>query len=119
LNTKKGIVKRIADQTDLSQAQAREIVQMTLDSIIDALAREGRIELRNFGVFEVKKRPARHGRNFKTGDRMDVPEKLVVNFKAGKEMEAQVQRLDAKPMSELIREGIAREKAGKNADKPV
>jgi integration host factor subunit beta len=60
------------------------------DAIIDALASDGRIELRNFGVFEVKRRAPRKARNPKTGDRVSVPEKLVVTFKPGKEMEQRV-----------------------------
>ena len=57
---------------------------------------EGRIELRNFGVFEVKKRAARKARNPRTGQRVDVPEKYVVTFKPGKEMEEKVRQLEAR-----------------------
>ena len=55
---------------------------------------DGRIELRNFGVFEVKKRAARNARNPRTGDKVLVPEKYVVTFKPGKEMEARVGAMD-------------------------
>ena len=88
--TKKEIVKTISEEIGLTQLKTREIVQKTFDAIIDALVKEGRIELRNFGVFEVKKRAARDARNPRTGDKVHVPEKHVVTFKPGKEMEARV-----------------------------
>ena len=59
--TKKDIVRRIADELDRPQIETVQIVQKTLDAIINVLAAEGRIELRNFGVFEVKKRKPRQG----------------------------------------------------------
>jgi DNA-binding protein HU-beta/integration host factor subunit beta len=58
------------------------------------LVRERRIELRNFGVFEVKPRAARKARNPRTGEQVDVPRKHVVTFKPGKYMEAKVRDLD-------------------------
>ena len=88
--TKKEIVRTISEELGLTQLKTKEIVQKTFDGIIDVLATEGRIELRNFGVFEVKKRSARKGRNPKTGDAVDVPAKYVVTFKAGREMEQRV-----------------------------
>ncbi len=91
--TKKEIVRTISDEIGLTQLKTKEIVQKTFDAIIDALATEGRIELRNFGVFEVKKRAARKARNPRTGDQVEVPEKFVVTFKPGKEMEARVTQL--------------------------
>jgi integration host factor subunit beta len=57
--TKKDIVKAISEQIGMTQLKTKEIVQKTFDAIIDTLVREERIELRNFGVFEVKKRAAR------------------------------------------------------------
>ena len=91
--TKKEIVRTISDEIGLTQLKTKEIVQKTFDAIIDALSTEGRIELRNFGVFEVKKRAARKARNPRTGDQVEVPEKYVVTFKPGKEMEARVTQL--------------------------
>lgn len=92
--TKKEIVKTISDKTGLTQLQIKEIVQLTFDGIIETLLDEGRVELRNFGVFQVKSRKARKARNPRTGLQVDVPEKFVVTFKPGKEMEAQVQGLE-------------------------
>lgn len=92
--TKKEIVKSISDKTGLTQLQIKEIVQLTFDGIIETLLDEKRVELRNFGVFQVKSRKARKARNPRTGRQVDVPEKFVVTFKPGKEMEARVQELE-------------------------
>ena len=88
--TKKDIVKTIAEESGLTQQHAKELVQRTLDAIVQMLADNGRIELRNFGVFECKERKARIGRNPKTGDPVDVPAKFVVTFKPGKAMEKRI-----------------------------
>ncbi len=92
--TKKEIVKTISDKTGLTQLQIKEIVQLTFDGIVETLLEEGRVELRNFGVFQVKSRKARRARNPRTGRQVDVPEKFVVTFKPGKEMEARVLELE-------------------------
>ncbi|SMP53795.1 DNA-binding protein HU-beta/integration host factor subunit beta [Neorhodopirellula lusitana] len=95
--TKKEIVRVISEELGLTQQQTKEVVQRTLDSIVESLVREGRIELRNFGVFEVKPRAARTARNPKTGQQVHVPEKFVVSFKPGKVMEQRVQDLSEQP----------------------
>ena len=92
--TKKETVKTTSDEIWLSQLKTKEIVQKTFDAIVETLVEEGRIELRNFGVFEVKKRAARKARNPRTGQRVDVPQKFVVTFKPGKEMEEKVRLLE-------------------------
>ena len=92
--TKKEIVKTISEEIGLTQLKTKEIVQKTFDAIVETLVTEGRIELRNFGVFEVKKRAARKARNPRTGDKVYVPEKFVVTFKPGKEMEERVRQLE-------------------------
>ena len=92
--TKKDIVRTIAEQIDLPQLRTKELVQRTFDALIEALVREGRIELRNFGVFQIKKREARMARNPRTGEKVPVQAKSVVTFKPGKEMEARVRELD-------------------------
>ncbi|MGI9472652.1 MAG: HU family DNA-binding protein [Rubripirellula sp.] len=92
--TKKDIVRTISEEVGLTQQQTKEIVQKTFDAIIESLVRERRIELRNFGVFEVKPRAARKARNPRTGEQVDVPQKHVVTFKPGKYMEAKVRDLD-------------------------
>ena len=92
--TKKEIVKTISEEIGLTQLKTKEIVQKTFNAIVDTLVEERRIELRNFGVFEVKKRAARKARNPRTGDKVYVPEKFVVTFKPGKEMEERVRELE-------------------------
>ncbi len=84
--TKKEIVKTISENVDLTQLKTKEVVQKTFDAITDTLVKMGRIELRNFGVFEVKKREPRKARNPRTGAEVFVPAKNVVTFKPGKEM---------------------------------
>lgn len=92
--TKKEIVKAISEEMGLTQLTTKEIVQKTFDAIIETLVEERRIELRNFGVFEVKMRAARKARNPRTGGQVDVPAKFVVTFKPGKEMEEKVRILE-------------------------
>lgn len=98
--TKKDIVRTISEEVGLTQQQTKKIVQKTFDAIIECLVNERRIELRNFGVFEVKQRAARMARNPRTGKEVEVPQKYVVTFKPGKEMEARVEELDASENSE-------------------
>lgn len=95
--TKKEIVKQISDKLGLTQLKTKEIVQLTFDAIVETLLEDRRIELRNFGVFEVKQRKARKARNPRTGDKVDVPPKNVVTFKPGKEMEERVRQLPDLP----------------------
>ena len=102
--TKKEIVKTISEEIGLTQLKTKEIVQKTFDAIVETLVGEGRIELRNFGVFEVKKRAARKARNPRTGDRVDVPEKFVVTFKPGKEMEEKVRQLEEREHARKLQE---------------
>ena len=92
--TKKEIVKTISEEIGLTQLKTKEIVQKTFDAIVETLLSERRIELRNFGVFEVKRRKARKARNPRTGAKVDVEPKNVVTFKPGKEMEERVRKLD-------------------------
>ena len=116
--TKKEIVKTISDEIGLTQLKTKEIVQKTFDAIVETLVEEGRIELRNFGVFEVKKRAARKARNPRTGQRVDVPEKFVVTFKPGKEMEERVRQLEqqkAERQAVAAREQASAQQAGDSA----
>ena len=92
--TKKEIVKTISEEIGLTQLKTKEIVQKTFDAIVETLVEDKRIELRNFGVFEVKRRAARKARNPRTGEKVFVPEKFVVTFKPGKEMEERVHELE-------------------------
>ena len=88
--TKRNLVRRIADDLNRTEIDTRPIVQKTLDAIINVLAAEARLELRNFGVFEVKRRKPRQARNPITGEKVMVGERLTVTFKAGRVMEERV-----------------------------
>lgn len=89
--TKNDMVIEIAKKTNVEQQKVKQIVQLTLDSIVEILTSEKRIELRNFGVFEVRTRKARKARNPRTGAEVMVPSKQVVTFKAGKIMEERIE----------------------------
>lgn len=113
--TKKEIVKTICERANkqkppllkgnLTQLATKEIVQWTFDAIIKTLVKEGRIELRNFGVFEVKQRKPRKARNPRTGARVDVEAKNVVTFQPGKEMEEEVKKAKLPELKKKPRKG--------------
>ena len=98
--TKRDLVTRISNETGLVQQQVLDVVQKTLDYIAEALAKGDKVELRNFGVFEVKVRKARIGRNPNAPETdVPIPERSVVKFKPGKEMRAEVLKIGPKGTS--------------------
>ena len=84
--TRKEIVEFVSTDLGIDVGQAGLAVQGVLDIVLETLATEGRLELRNFGIFEVRRREARRARNPRTGERVDVPEKHVVTFTPGRVM---------------------------------
>jgi integration host factor subunit beta len=104
--TKKEIVKTISDEIGLTQLKTKEIVQKTFDAIVETLVEDHRIELRNFGVFEVKRRAARKARNPRTGEKVFVPAKFVVTFKPGKEMEEKVRVMEEQANEAALRDDV-------------
>jgi nucleoid DNA-binding protein len=116
--TKKEIVRTISEEIGLTQLKTKEIVQKTFDAIVEALVEEKRIELRNFGVFEVKRRAPRKARNPRTGDKVFVPEKFVVTFKPGKEMEQRVRELERQAAAAAAAQANAARQAA-TAGRPV
>jgi len=84
--TKKDLVDRIAEKMKTKQLMAKPIVQCFLDEIIAELAKNNRLEFRDFGVFEVKERAARTAQNAKTLKKIQVPAKRRVKFKIGRVM---------------------------------
>jgi integration host factor subunit beta len=102
--TKKDIAKKIALEAGVPQLRALEVVQRTFDEIIRTLVAEGRIELRKFGVFEVRRRASRRARNPRTGEQLVTPAKTVVTFKPGREMEQLVGGRDAEENPQAVRE---------------
>jgi nucleoid DNA-binding protein len=94
--TKRDLVIRISNETGLVQQQVLDVVQKTLDYISEGLAKGRKVELRNFGVFEVKIRRARIGRNPNSPETdVPIPERAVVKFKPGKDMREEVIKLTA------------------------
>jgi len=81
--TKKDIVLNVAQDSNLKQLDVKRVVQKTLEAIVASLAKGETVELRNFGIFKVKQRKGRTGRNPRTGEKVPVPPKRVVVFKPG------------------------------------
>jgi len=88
--TKKDIILKVSDETNLKQIDVKRVVQKTFDCIVEALIRGEKIELRNFGVFKIKQRKSRIGRNPRTGQIVPVPPRKVVVFKPGLEIKKKV-----------------------------
>ena len=84
--TKKDLVERIADKTKSSKRLVSTVVQSFLNEVINELGNGNRMEFRDFGVFDIKERPPRIGQNPKTLEKVQVPAKRSVKFKAGKTM---------------------------------
>jgi DNA-binding protein HU-beta/integration host factor subunit alpha len=92
--TKRDLVLRISEITKFKQQMVQQVIQMTLDNIAGALARGEKVELRNFGVFEIRARKARIGRNpQEPGKDVPIPTRAVVKFKPGKELRGEVRKL--------------------------
>ncbi|MFH1836985.1 MAG: HU family DNA-binding protein [Candidatus Omnitrophota bacterium] len=89
--TKKDIIMKISEDTGLKQVDVKEVVQRTFDAITDSLSDGKKVELRNFGIFKVKTRRGRRGRNPRTGEGVSIPDKKVVSFKAGMKMKVDVE----------------------------
>jgi integration host factor subunit beta len=90
--TKAALVEEVARVADLTKKHSEVIVETVFRSIIDALHRGEKIELRGFGSFRLRRREPRKGRNPKTGDRVEVPSKRVPYFKPGKELKELINR---------------------------
>ncbi|MDO8748365.1 MAG: HU family DNA-binding protein [Candidatus Omnitrophota bacterium] len=88
--TKKDIALKVADKTGIKQIIVKQVLQGIFDCIIESLIRDEKIELRNFGVFKIKTRRPRIGRNPRTGQTVPVPSRKVVIFKPGLEMKQKI-----------------------------
>ncbi|MFQ5654258.1 MAG: HU family DNA-binding protein [Planctomycetota bacterium] len=89
--TKRDLVQLIAEKTNVQQQKAKEVIQTFLDEIVGELAKGNRLEFRDFGVFEPKAKAPRLARNPRTGEKIHVPEKITVKFKAGRMMKERLQ----------------------------
>ncbi len=104
--TKQDLVYRISERTGQKRNVTKTLIQELLDEIIRELEGGNRLEFREFGVFELKERAARKARNPQTGESVYVPAKLVVHFKPGRKMKAQVRSFPS-PAAEKARAGSA------------
>jgi nucleoid DNA-binding protein len=110
--TKRDLVVRISNETGMVQQDVLNVIQRTLDHLTESLSHGQAVELRNFGVFDVKHRKARIGRNpHRPEHDVPIPSRAVVKFKPGKEMKAKVMKL-----SKTLADG-AKPSPGTNATK--
>lgn len=93
--TKRELVVDVAERLGYTQNEVSDVVQATLDCIVQLLSEGNRLEIRNFGVFEVKTRDARIGRNPRTGEEVPIPAKRVGTFKPGKALKEMAQNRSA------------------------
>ena len=100
--TKAELVEEVSRVSDLTKKHSEVIVDTVFESIIDALKRGEKIELRGFGSFRLRKREPRKGRNPKTGDKVDVPPKRVPYFKPGKELKDLINKDTGEPSRRAI-----------------
>jgi integration host factor subunit beta len=93
----KELTRALAAKAGLTQKQTQELLNQFLDGITERLVHQGRMRLGDFGVFSVKLRRARHGRNPRTGERIEIPGRVVVAFKPGTELRAKIGQLKGVP----------------------
>lgn len=83
--TKSEMAEKLAEKLNIKKQQAEQVINIFTNSIIEALAKGDKVEIRGFGSFRVRHRAAKEGRNPKTGEKVHVPEKRVPFFKTGKD----------------------------------
>lgn len=92
--TRRDLTVRISNETNIQQDRVHDIIQRTLNYVAESLVRGQTVEFRNFGVFEVRLRKSRVGRNPNRPEHdVRIPARAIVKFKAGKEMRARVRQL--------------------------
>jgi len=101
--TKAALVEEVARVAELTKKHSEVIVDAVFESIINALQRGEKIELRGFGSFRLRRREPRKGRNPKTGDRVDVPSKRVPYFKPGKELKELINTKEVEKLPDFER----------------
>lgn len=89
--TKRDLVMQVAHKLGVTQHEVSNTIQELLDTVSETLSEGNRLEIRNFGVFELKERDARIGRNPKTGVKVPIPAKRTATFKPGKALKKWVQ----------------------------
>ena len=88
--TKADLINLVSEKAAITRVKAETVVNTIFDTMVEALMKDDRIEIRGFGSFSLSYRPARLGRNPKSGERVEVPAKYVPHFKAGKELRDRV-----------------------------
>jgi integration host factor subunit beta len=114
--TKKELIDRLADQVGCKRLLAKEMVQSFLDSLVQELANGNRLEFRDFGVFETKLRAPREAQNPKTLEKVPVPERRTVKFKAGRVLK---ERLNKAPKQIDAATGLAIPSGAKRNRRPL
>ena len=102
--TKAALAEQVADDAHLTKKHAEVIIETVLGSVVEALRRGEKVEIRGFGSFRLRRRAPRRGRNPRTGDRVDVASKHVAYFKAGKELKELINRDLAQPVPSTLSE---------------
>ena len=97
--TKAALIEGVAEVAGLPKRRAKVVVDIVFGSIVEALHRGEKVELRGFGSFRLRRREPHRGRNPKTGDRVAVPSKRVAYFTAGKELKALINQDPAQPVT--------------------
>jgi integration host factor subunit beta len=113
--TKRQLVISVAEQLGITQNEVSDVVQTTLETITEALATGDRLEIRNFGVFEVKVRDARLGRNPRTGESVPIAEKRIPIFKPGKALKEWVEMADPTAKAPSIADPVSDERDQEDA----
>ena len=103
--TKKELIDQISEKTGTKRVIVKKIIQAFLDDVIEELGRDNRLEFRDFGVFETKRRAARVAQNPKTLERVQVPPKRTVKFKVGRLMKMRLHEQDEKEIQNPISTG--------------
>lgn len=100
--SKSKLIELVAKDSGLPKAETELILEATLERITDSLMNGNRIQLHGFGTFQAKKRGARKGRNPKTGEAIEIPEKTVPVFKPGKQLKELVNKEKQAPAKKLL-----------------
>ena len=97
--TKTALVEQVADDADLTRKHAQVVVETVLDSVVEALRRGEKVEIRGFGSFRLRRRGPRRGRNPRTGDPVDVASKQVAYLKPARELKELINQDPSQPVS--------------------
>lgn len=116
--TKRDIIDRIVERSKQPRQTVKDVLQEFFEQTIQELRRGNRLEFRDFGVFEVRRRAARTAQNPKTLQPVSVPAKVTVKFKVGRLMRESLELADAKTLSAGVSSVIEAKPEAKTAGKP-